>query len=52
MRPLRMNNARRLAAYSNYEHEMIAEKAGGLPPGKVQALIAGLPTAFEVPGSK
>ncbi len=40
-------NARWLAAYSNYEHEMIAEKAGGLPPEKVQALIAGLPTSFE-----
>jgi len=36
------------AAYSNYEHEMIGEKAG-LPPEKVQALIAGLPTSFEHP---
>jgi 4-carboxymuconolactone decarboxylase len=36
------------AAYSNYEHEMIGEKAG-LPPEKVQALIAGLPTSFEEP---
>jgi hypothetical protein len=36
------------AAYSNYEHEMIGEKAG-LPPEKVQALIAGLPTSFEDP---
>jgi 4-carboxymuconolactone decarboxylase len=36
-----------LAAYSNYEHEMIAEKDGGLPPEKVQALITGLPTSFE-----
>ena len=40
-------NARWLAAYSNYEHEMIAEEAGGLPPEKVQALIAGLPTSFD-----
>ena len=36
-----LTNARWLAAYSNYEHEMIAEK--------VQALIAGLPTSFENP---
>src|SRR5580693_853467 len=36
------------AAYSNYEHEMIGERAG-LPPEKVQALIAGLPTSFEDP---
>jgi 4-carboxymuconolactone decarboxylase len=36
------------AAYSNYEHEMIGEKAG-LPPEKVQAFIAGLPTSFEEP---
>ena len=42
-------NARWLAAYSNYEHEMIAEKQGGLPPEKVQALISGLPTSFEDP---
>lgn len=42
-------NARWLAAYSNYEHEMIAEQAGGLPPEKVEALIAGLPTSFEDP---
>jgi 4-carboxymuconolactone decarboxylase len=34
------------AGYSNEEHEEIAEKAG-LPPEKVQALIAGLPTSFE-----
>jgi 4-carboxymuconolactone decarboxylase len=44
-----LTNARWLAAYSNYEHEMIAEKNGGLPPAKVQALIAGLPTSFENP---
>ena len=42
-------NGRWLAAYSNYEHEMIAEKEGGLPPEKVQALIAGLPTSFDDP---
>jgi 4-carboxymuconolactone decarboxylase len=34
------------AGYSSKEHEEIAEKAG-LPPEKVQALIAGLPTSFE-----
>src|SRR6202050_1331611 len=44
-----LTNGRWLAAYSNYEHEMIAEKDGGLPPEKVEALIAGLPTSFENP---
>ena len=44
-----LTNARWLAAYSNYEHEIIAEKDGGLPPEKMQALIAGLPTSFEDP---
>jgi 4-carboxymuconolactone decarboxylase len=42
-------NGRWLAAYSNYEHEMIAETAGRLPPEKVEALIAGLPTSFDDP---
>lgn len=42
-------NSRWLAAYSNYEHEMIAEEQGGLPPEKVEALIAGLPTSFDDP---
>lgn len=42
-------NAKWLAAYSNYEDEMIAERAGGLPAEKVQALIAGLPTSFDDP---
>jgi 4-carboxymuconolactone decarboxylase len=42
-------NGRWLAAYSNYEHEIIAEKTGGLPSDKVEALIAGLPTAFDDP---
>jgi 4-carboxymuconolactone decarboxylase len=37
------------AAYSNYEHEIIGEQAGGLDPLKVQALIAGLPTSFDDP---
>jgi 4-carboxymuconolactone decarboxylase len=41
-------NAKWLAAYSNYEHEMIGERAG-LPPEKVQALIAGLHTSFDDP---
>jgi 4-carboxymuconolactone decarboxylase len=36
-----------LAAYSNYEYEMIAEGAGGLPPEKVETLIVGLPTSFK-----
>ena len=36
------------AAYSNKEHEEIAERAG-LPAEKVEALIAGLPTSFEDP---
>src|SRR5271154_3325738 len=42
-------NGRWLAAYSNYEHEIIGEKAGGLPPDKVEAMIAGLPTSFDDP---
>ena len=42
-------NGRWLAAYSNYEHEMIGEQAGGLAAEKVEAIIAGLPTAFEDP---
>ena len=42
-------NGRWLAAYANYEHEMIAEDAGGLPAEKVEAMIAGLPTCFDDP---
>jgi 4-carboxymuconolactone decarboxylase len=42
-------NGRWLAAYANYEHEIIGEKIGGLPPEKVEALIAGLPTSFDDP---
>jgi 4-carboxymuconolactone decarboxylase len=42
-------NSRWLAAYSNYEHEAIAEQQGRLPPEKVEALIAGLPTSFDDP---
>ena len=42
-------NAHWRAAYSNYEHEKIAEDAGQLPAEKVQALIAGLPTGFDDP---
>src|SRR6202161_1822555 len=41
-------NAKWHAAYSNYEHEMIGERAG-LPPEKVQALISGLHTSFDDP---
>jgi 4-carboxymuconolactone decarboxylase len=37
------------AAYSNYEHEKISEQLGHLPAGKVEALIAGLPTSFDDP---
>jgi 4-carboxymuconolactone decarboxylase len=44
-----LTNGRWLAAYSNYEHEKIAEKDGGLRPEKVEALIAGLPTHFDDP---
>jgi 4-carboxymuconolactone decarboxylase len=42
-------NGRWLAAYSNYEHEMIGENLGHLPPEKVDALIANLPTSFDDP---
>ena len=42
-------NGRWTTAYSNYEHEKIAEDAGGLPADKVEALIAGLPTTFDEP---
>ena len=42
-------NGRWLAVYSNFEHEMIGEEQGHLPPERVQALIAGLPTSFEDP---
>jgi 4-carboxymuconolactone decarboxylase len=42
-------NGRWLAAYANYEHEIIGEKMGGLPPENVEALIAGLPTSFGDP---
>src|ERR1700678_4806124 len=42
-------NGRWSAAYSNYEHEIIGEKAGGLPPEKVEAMIAGRPTSFDDP---
>jgi 4-carboxymuconolactone decarboxylase len=41
-------NAKWHAAYSNYEHELIGERAG-LAPEKVQALIAGLHTSFDDP---
>jgi 4-carboxymuconolactone decarboxylase len=37
------------AAYANHEHEKIAIKLGQLPPEKVEALIAGLPTFFDDP---
>ncbi|NEB93954.1 carboxymuconolactone decarboxylase [Streptomyces bauhiniae] len=40
-------NAKWHAAYSTYEHEGIAEDAGGLDSRKVEALIGGLPTFFD-----
>lgn len=42
-------NGRWLAAYSNYEHEWIAEELGDLEPEKVRCMIAGLPASFEDP---
>lgn len=44
-----LTNGKWLAAYSNDEHEWMAELLGGLPAEKVQALIAGLPTFFDDP---
>jgi 4-carboxymuconolactone decarboxylase len=35
------------AAWVTHEHEKIAELVAGLEPVKVEALIAGLPTAFD-----
>ena len=43
-----LTNAKWLTAYSNHEHEKIGENAG-LPPEKVQALIAGVYTLFDEP---
>jgi 4-carboxymuconolactone decarboxylase len=40
-------NGRWGAAYGNYEHEKIGVTLGHLDPRKVEALIAGLPTAFD-----
>jgi 4-carboxymuconolactone decarboxylase len=42
-----LTNGKWATAYSNYEHEIIGEKDGGLSPEKVEALIAGLPTFFD-----
>jgi 4-carboxymuconolactone decarboxylase len=42
-------NGKWRSAYANYEHEIIGVEKGGLDPGKVQALIAGLPTSFDDP---
>ena len=41
--------ARWRSAYASYEHEIIGERDGHLDPRRMQALIAGLPTAFEDP---
>jgi 4-carboxymuconolactone decarboxylase len=41
-------NSKWHASYSNSEHEIIGTNAG-LPPEKVEALIAGLHTSFEDP---
>lgn len=38
-----------MAAYATSEHEWLAERLGGLPPEKVEALVAGLATTFEDP---
>ncbi|MDA8074074.1 MAG: hypothetical protein M0Z40_02350, partial [Actinomycetota bacterium] len=35
------------ASYATTEHERIGEDAGGLDPREVQALISGLPAAFD-----
>jgi 4-carboxymuconolactone decarboxylase len=40
-------NAHWRSAYANYEHELIGERDGHLDPRRVEALIAGLPTAFD-----
>ncbi|WP_156689858.1 carboxymuconolactone decarboxylase family protein [Mycobacterium sp. Marseille-P9652] len=37
------------SAYASYEHEIIGERDGHLRPDRVEALIAGLPTAFDDP---
>ena len=37
------------AAYSSFEHEKIGVALGKLDPAKVEALIAGLPAAFDDP---
>jgi 4-carboxymuconolactone decarboxylase len=39
--------ARWLSAYASYEHEIIGEEQGHLPPAKVERIIAGLPTSFD-----
>ena len=42
-------NARWGSPYANYEHEIIGERDGQLDSRRVEALIAGLPTAFDDP---
>lgn len=42
-------NGKWAAPYANHEHEIIAQRDGGLAPEQVQALIAGLPTSFHDP---
>ncbi|HEX4790963.1 MAG TPA: hypothetical protein VH372_21050 [Actinospica sp.] len=42
-------NGRWGAAYGNFEHEKIGVVLGGLESSQVEALIAGLPTAFDDP---
>jgi len=46
-----LTNGRWLSAYSNYEHEKIAEKDAACRQRRWSA-IAGLPTHFDDPGSK
>jgi 4-carboxymuconolactone decarboxylase len=42
-------NGKWRTAYANYEHEIIGQRAGGLAPEQVQALIAGFSTSFDDP---
>jgi hypothetical protein len=46
-----LTNAKWLAGYSNYEHEIIAERDGGLPPEKVEALIVACTPRLKIPRS-
>ena len=41
--------SRSMAVFATLEHEWIARDFGGLPPEKIDALVAGLPTSFDDP---